>query len=633
MSFDAEIKPMNKADYERRVRRAIDRIYSHQLSKVLLVMMGYYSLITVSHYFFLSGEVRTALMFLTSLTAFFSAVVYALNKYRLLRQSQSHASFIVPGMFGVAAVYVHVFLTNDQLQLTNGILILFAFGFITLSRRVFALFFITNSALYISVIAYVPGENTVHFIFMYAAAAALGILCFVLRYRTTISAQRLLAANRHKASQLVAISKQMQIETEQARIAAESAEKANKAKDAFLANTTHELRTPLTGVLGMLDLLDDNTLLPQQREAVRAAQFSARTLLVVVNDLLDLAKIDAGTFELKSVPFSLPIVTAHVCDLLRPQADAKGLKLNVVGLDEIDQPLIGDPVRIGQVVLNLLDNAIKFTHEGSVTVTVALDQVEIDNGHTGEACLVSIAVRDTGIGLSADDWARVFTRFEQLDNSTTRQAEGAGLGLSICQSLAMHMKGNISVDSAEGQGSEFKFTVTLPAAKDLEGVDLSLVSKPSELDSVQKLDDASKLLLANELANDESSLKPRILFAEDNKVNQMLVQKLAHKFNWNLHIVSDGEAAVRCVEENDPFDVILMDIRMPGMDGVEATKLIKKMPAFRGGTPVIALTANTSPEDVQTYLNVGMVSVISKPIEATALKKAVDEILAVKVNE
>ncbi|WP_262693909.1 ATP-binding protein [Kordiimonas aquimaris] len=626
-----------KEDAALRVKRSIDRIYSQQLSKILLVVIAYYSFITVSHYFFIAEDIRAAVMFVSTLTALSSSLVYFLIRAHLLRHSQTHAAFIPVGLIAIAAVYTHIFLTEDQLQLTNGILILFAFGFLTLSRRVFTLFFVISSALYIGVLLSMPGPYTAHFAFMYLAAGALGVLCFVLRYRTTHSAQRLLVANRHKTSQLVMVSKQMQKETEQAQIAAASAEQANKAKDAFLANTTHELRTPLTGVLGMLDLLDDTGLTKQQEEAVTAAKFSARTLLVVINDLLDLAKIDAGTFELKALPFSLQIVTRHVADLLRPQAEAKGLMLNVIGLDAVDTPLIGDPVRIGQILLNLLDNAIKFTEQGAITVSIkslpATSETKGASGNLNNYKTVSVMVRDTGVGFDAEDWGRLFARFEQLDNSATRQAEGAGLGLSICQSIAKHMNGNIVVDSVAGQGSEFTFAVTLPVAHDIEDIDLGLVSRPAILTDVQK----PEQLVDNRIVDDHQSKTSendsvRILLAEDNRINQMLVKKLAGKFNWSLDIAENGEAAVRCVEENLPYDLILMDIRMPEMDGVTATKIIKKMPPFRANTPIVALTANTSEEDTQTYIEAGMLTVIGKPVDAKKLKQEVDKVITAKVH-
>lgn len=630
--YDTKLTPPKKAERDDtavRIKRAIDILYTRQLTNILSVMIVYYSLITVMHYYFVAEGIRSALMFITSITALASTVVYMLIRQHLIWPSQSHYAFVPVGILGIAAVYLHVFLTGDQLQLTNGILLLFAFGFVTFSPFIFGFFFVANTALYLSVLLVVPGPNTAHFSFMYFAAAAMGVVCFVLRYRTIYSAQRLLIANRKKTSRLVQVSKIMQENMDKARIAAESAEKANKAKDAFLANTTHELRTPLTGVLGMMDILHETRLNEEQKEAVVAAQFSARTLLVIVNDLLDLAKIDAGTFALKTLPFSASMVVAYVCELLRPQAKEKGLFLNLTIADDKGISLIGDPVRVGQIVLNFVDNAIKFTEKGGVTVSV-----EMDSSTSRDECLLSISVRDTGPGFENDDWGRLFARFEQLDNSATRQAEGAGLGLAICQSLAHHMNGSIAVDSEPGVGSEFRFSAALPIAHDIDGVDLSFVSRPKALAKVQK--PSMFALPSNEKVQPSEKLghKPpcRILLAEDNRVNQLLVKKLASRFGWQLDIADNGEAAVRRVEEEQPYDLILMDIRMPVMDGVEAVRLIKKLPSFRSDIPIIALTANTAPDDVEIYKAAGMAVVIGKPIEAAKLKSEVDIIMASKAH-
>lgn len=315
---------------------------------------------------------------------------------------------------------------------------MFALAFCTLSPWIFLGLFSFESVLYIGALYLVPDYNTQHFAFMYVAFSALTILCFALRYRTLYSTERLLISNRSKAAKLVDASKRIQENIEEVKASAEAAEKANAAKDVFLANTTHELRTPLTGVLGMMDYLSKTELSEEQRQAVDAAQFSARTLLVVVNDLLDVAKLDAGKLELKPEPFVPASVVSQVVDLLNAKANAKGLGLSIHGLARAGLPVIGDPVRIGQIVLNLTDNAIKFTEEGEVVVAVKLRKNAEDSVLKGHANL-HITVQDSGPGISEEDQKRLFTRFEQLDGTAVRSAEGAGLGLSICLGLAAQM--------------------------------------------------------------------------------------------------------------------------------------------------------------------------------------------------
>lgn len=616
------------------VKKAIDAIYHDQLRMILLAMFGYYTLITVSHYFFVDEGVRFYLMFATGLTALVSCLSYFLVRRNYITASFSHIAFLPSAGLGVLAIYLHVFLSGDQIQLTNGVLILFAFGFLTLSPIIFTGFFVVSTLLYGAVLMLVPGEFGVHFAFMYGSASVPGILCFVLRYKAIVNMQQLLISNRGQTSELEILSGKMQAKMREAERAAKAADKANLAKDTFLANATHELKTPLTGVLGMMDILSETRLDEEQSEAVEAARFSAQTLLVVVNDLLDLARIDTGKFELDALPFSPRAVVSHVTGLLRPNALAKGLDLDVYGIDQKDIPLIGDPVRVGQILLNFLDNAIKFTENGDVTVTMSLTSMDEDcpddDEGKGEKLLLKLQVKDTGPGFDPKDWASLFGRFEQLDTSAASAAEGVGLGLSICQGLSGHMGGKISVDSEPGKGSVFTFSVKLPVARDVENIDLGLVSRPGSLrTSLRTKFTPAVTAQMDALASTEGM--PRLLLAEDNKVNQLLVIKLAAKFGWQLDIAKDGAEVVRKMEDEPPYDLILMDIRMPGVDGIQATRTIKNMPDGRAATPIIALTANTSEDDMAKYRQEGMVEVVGKPINPVELKDAVDSVLARKL--
>ena len=458
------------------------------------------------------------------------------------------------------------------------------------------------------------------------AFSSITILCFTLRYRTLYSTERLLISNRSKAAKLVEASKRIQENIDEVKASAEAAEQANAAKDVFLANTTHELRTPLTGVLGMMDFLSATELTDEQRQAVDAAQFSARTLLVVVNDLLDVAKLDAGKLELKPEPFVPANVVSQVVDLLNAKANTKDLTLSIHGLKHATLPVVGDPVRIGQIVLNLTDNAIKFTEEGEVVVAIKLRKNAEDSALNGHANLL-ITVQDSGPGITEDDQKRLFTRFEQLDGSAMKSAEGAGLGLSICLGLAAQMGGRLTVDSEPGMGSMFSLDIDLPLAtgKDAE---LAQTHQPNGVVIRPEVVAATPPTLPSEGESNSSSVdKLRVLLAEDNAVNQMLMRKIATSFGWDLTVVDNGEEAIFKIEDEPVFDLILLDIRMPKMDGVQAVQRIRSMKNEKGSVPVVALTANTGQDQEAVYMQQGMSAIVGKPIDPRVLASTVEDVL------
>ena len=617
-------------EIEVRVQRGLNNIYLRQLSKISLVMFVYYAFITVSHFFVLEGTARVWIMAGSILASLAGATIFFMIRLEKISPENSQASFVPAGLATIGAVFVHVFLSGDLMQLTNGALIMFAIGFVTLSVMIFAGLFLVSSVLYFGALYYIPDPETMHFAFMYVAIAALSIMCFALRYRTLYSSERLLISNRSKAAKLVEASKRIQENIDEVRAAAEAAERANAAKDTFLANTTHELRTPLTGVLGMMDFLSRTDLDEEQRQVVAAAQFSARTLLVVVNDLLDIAKLDAGKLEIKQEPFLPAAVVSQVVDLLRSKASAKKLELSIHGMRHADIPVVGDPVRIGQIVLNLTDNAIKFTDEGEVVIAIKMRRNEDSSLKQGQASL-RITVQDSGPGISEEDQKRLFTRFGQLDNTAARTAEGAGLGLSICMGLASHMGGRIAVDSEEGMGSTFSLDIDLPVATG-DDAEKARLHAPGNVVVRPDVVAAPPLTVEPASESKEEAGKPenarRILLAEDNAVNQMLMRKIASAFSWDLTVVNNGEEAVFKVEDEDTFDLVLMDIRMPKMDGVQAVQRIRRMKGDKGKMPVVALTANTGADQETVYLQQGMSAIVGKPIDPASLHSVVEELIA-----
>lgn len=604
----------DEVDTGLRVQHGLDTIYLSQLKRISLVMVVYYSFITVSHYYFLVAEIRLMMMGSSIVAMVASSVVFFLVRANKIPPAKSHMIFLPVALLGVMAVYSHVFLSGEQIQLTNGILLLFAFSFATLSPAAFSSIFVLCSGLYIAALLVVPGPQTIHFAFMFIAAAALTILCFVLRYRTLYNSERLLISNRSKAAKLVEASKRIQDNIKEVRASAAAADRANAAKDVFLANTTHELRTPLTGVLGMMDLLSDSNLDEDQRQAVEAAQFSAKTLLVVVNDLLDIAKLDAGKIELTSQAFSPSAVITNVAGLLRSKAESKSLTLSVVGAKSVTTSLVGDPVRIGQIVLNLLDNAIKFSSSGDIILALNVTAKPDDQGMAS----LHISVQDSGPGIAPEDQKKLFARFERLDTTASSKAEGAGLGLSISQGLADQMNGTVSVQSQLGEGSTFSFDVTLPVAGP---------SRKPVIAANAPVTDAPKGAGTGD-TDASAVLQPRrILVAEDNVVNQLLIKKIATKYGWTLTIAGNGKEAVERVVNDGPYDVILMDIRMPVMDGVAATKAIKALAPEKASTPIIALTANTGDDSEAEYREHGVAAIVGKPIDAARLNAAIEQSL------
>ncbi len=367
------------------------------------------------------------------------------------------------------------------------------------------------------------------------------------------------------------------------------AEASAQAKSEFLANMSHELRTPLTGIIGFADLLQQSAALgsvDQHRAAL--IHGAGATLLGVVNDVLDVSKMEAGALELDPHPFDLAAVVRDTAELSALQADAKGLWLR---LDLPDAPLVlvGDSNRLRQVLLNLVNNALKFTTEGGVVVAVRAGPER--RGMRP----VRVEVRDTGIGVSADQQQLLFERFAQADGSISRKFGGTGLGLSISRRLIEMMRGRIGVDSVEGQGAAFWFEIDLPTHT---GEIAAAPAAPRR---------------------EDSSLSPlRVLIAEDHPVNRELLKALLEPYDLCLHMVTDGAQAVQAARTG-AFDLILMDVQMPVMDGVTATQRIRALEGAVAAIPIVAMTANVFPDQIEAYRQAGMDGHIGKPIDPQAL--------------
>ena len=368
------------------------------------------------------------------------------------------------------------------------------------------------------------------------------------------------------------------------RQARQAAEAANAAKSQFLANMSHELRTPMNAILGMIDVALPKATEPTVQDCLQTAKESADLLLTLLNDLLDSAKIESGKLELESAPFSLRRMLDQITRVLAVRASEKGLSFYCRVPDETPDVIRGDRIRLQQILLNLAGNAIKFTDRGEVELGLhALS-------HNDEAHL-EFAVRDTGIGIPPSGLKRLFQPFSQADPSMARRFGGTGLGLCISKSLVEMMGGRIWVESELGKGSTFRFTVRLPLAKELPTDCEAPVVAPTA---------ASKLW---------------ILLVEDNPANQKLATYILEDRGHTVEIAGGGQEAVYLSEQNR-YDVILMDVQMPGMDGLEATAAIRKREDGGSRVPIIAMTAHAMKGDRERCLEAGMDGYLSKPIDA-----------------
>ena len=376
--------------------------------------------------------------------------------------------------------------------------------------------------------------------------------------------------------------------------AKDAAEAANRTKSEFLAAMSHEIRTPLNGVLGMAAALETTPLTDLQRRMLGVINESGQSLMTLLSDILDLSKIEAGRMEFEETPFDLAASLQAVASLYEETARAKDLSFRVHMAPSAQGVFLGDPARLRQVLQNLINNAMKFTASGYVEVRAR--GRELGGGRRE----VRMEVVDTGVGISEEARARLFSKFMQADSSTSRQFGGTGLGLAICRELVTAMGGEIGVDSEKGRGSTFWFTLPL-----------ALASQPEPEPGAEETVEEQPL---------------RILAAEDNATNQFVLKAILGQQGLQARFVENGRLAVEAMEAED-FDLVLMDLHMPEMDGLSATQAIRAMGGPKSRTPIVAVTAEAMPEQVRKCLAHGMDAHVAKPIRPDVLYGVMDEVL------
>lgn len=467
------------------------------------------------------------------------------------------------------------------------------------SRSTFAVFLekvFASRAKEVCEVALLKEDNYELFVQIEGAAAAVGEECRIALIDIT---------ERKRTEKALLLAREA---AEALRLTNESVEAAARIRNQFFSNMSHELRTPMAGLLGMLQVALNEELAPAPREYVETALNSARSLLHILNDILDMAKFEAGKFHFVEQPFSLQECLTEAVDIVSLEIRLKGLEFSLSVAEDLPETMVGDHMRLRQILLNLIGNAVKFTEAGKVELRVTTGRMTPDGKRE-----VTFAVTDSGIGIPDDKKGLIFQAFNQVDPSHSRVYGGTGLGLAICREIVELMGGTIGFESEEGVGSTFSFTIPLGEAGLEADVPVAAASPPHET-----------------ITAPVGERTPHLLLTEDDPNNRKALGLLLQWANFTIDFAEDGLQAVEMWERGE-YDLVLMDIQMPHMNGFEATRAIRKKERERGGhIPIVAMTAHAFKEDEERCLNGGMDHYISKPIDINKCVQLIRQIIGQK---